>query len=203
MVSYGKSISISEADLRYKLLVSMLFAVVTAACAKIYIHLGFTPVPVTLQVFGVILSGLVLGSRWGAASQMIYLVMGMSGLPVFAGWTAGPAVFAGPTGGYLAGFVIGAFAAGWMSERFDSKTRLAYWISGVAGIFAIYLFGTLWLGAWLGFTDKGSWMTCMKNAVQLGAAPFIAIDLIKAVAASGMTSGLRYGNSIMKKFHNQ
>ncbi|MHB1000619.1 MAG: biotin transporter BioY [Armatimonadota bacterium] len=202
MINYGKCAAISQTDLRTKLLVSMLFAVGTAACAKIYIPLWFTPIPVTLQVFAVILSGLVLGSRWGAVSQLMYLSMGMMGLPVFAGWISGPAVFAGPTGGYLIGFVFGAFAAGWVSEYLNSKTRLAYWISGVAGIVMIYLFGTMWLSVWLGITDNKSFMASIKSAWHLGAAPFAAIDLIKAIAASGMTTGLRYGNSMLRKFHD-
>ncbi len=78
---------------------SLMFAGVTAVSAQIAIPLGFTPVPITLQVFGVLLSGLVLGSRWGAISQMQYLALGAMGFPVFAGLSGGPTAFFGPFGG--------------------------------------------------------------------------------------------------------
>lgn len=197
MSIYGKSIAGSRSDTRLNILTAMLFAALTAACAKVYLHLWYTPVPITLQVFGVILAGLALGSRLGAISQVMYLAMGLAGLPVFAGWAAGPAILAGPTGGYLIGFIFGAFAAGWVSERLTSKSRFGYWASGLAGVAVVYLFGTCWLASWIGIAGGKSWMSCVKSAWLMGAAPFALIDIIKAIAASGVVSSARFGSSLI------
>src|SRR5438105_3015773 len=82
----------------------LLFANVTAESAFIRIDLPFTPVPITGQTLAVLLAGAALGWRRGAASQIVYILEGLAGLPVFAGGTSGLAVLIGPTGGYLVGF---------------------------------------------------------------------------------------------------
>src|SRR3989339_1178484 len=89
-----------------------LFAALTAAVSPIKIPLGFTPVPITLQTLMVLLSGAMLGARYGALSQFLYLVLGAAGLPVFAGGSGGIASLFGPTGGYLFSYPIAAFIVG-------------------------------------------------------------------------------------------
>ena len=96
------------------------FAVLTALAARVTIPLPFTPVPVTLQVMVVLLAGLVLGARGGAASQITYLAAIVAGLPLDARGL-GPASLAGPTAGYLLGFTVGAFITGWLAERLSSS----------------------------------------------------------------------------------
>ena len=128
-----------------------------------------------------ILSGLVLGSKWGAISQLQYLALGASGLPIFANLTNGPAVLFGPSGGYIFGFVLGAFVSGWVLETLSSKSKTAAWVGGMAGIIAIYLFGATWLSAYVG--PAGAW--------KLGVIPFIGIDIVKAAAASSLCKGGR------------
>ena len=98
-----------------------LFAALTAAVSPIRIPLGFTPVPITLQTLMVLLSGAILGARYGALSQVLYLSVGILGLPVFAGGSSGLPVLFGPTGGYLLSYPIAAFCIGWLSEKKRAK----------------------------------------------------------------------------------
>lgn len=179
---------------------AMVFAGVTAACSQISFHLWCTPVPVTLQVLAVILSGLVLGRKWGAISQIQYLTMGAIGMPIFAGFKAGPTAFVGPTGGYLIGFVVGAYAAGWMFERLDGRTQFAAWLAGFVGIAGVYAFGSTWLAVWLMFMGASSWSVAMMNSYRLGIVPFIGVDLLKAIGASSLALGGRFGKGLIDNF---
>ncbi len=153
-----------------------IFAALTALTARITIHLPFTPVPVTLQTLAVVLSGLVLGARGGAAAQLAYLGMIAVGLPFDANGL-GPAAFFGPTAGYLIGFVPAAFVAGWLAERFAVQNWWGNFLAAVSGTLVIYLVGASWLVVML-----GSWQT----AWNAGVAPFILIDLGKAGVSAGV-----------------
>src|SRR4030066_1601664 len=97
----------------------MVFASLMAALTAVgaYIHIPIGPVPIVLSTLFVILSGLLLGSRWGLASMGLYLLVGAIGMPVFAGGKGGFAHFLGPTGGYLFGFALSAWLTGFVSER--------------------------------------------------------------------------------------
>ena len=112
-----------------------------ALCAQLALYLPFSPIPITMQTFGVILAGALLGSKRGAISMFLYLLEGVAGLPVFAGANFGIATLIGPTGGYLFGFIAAAFIVGWMAERgWDRR----YWSTVVAmlmGTSAIFIFG--------------------------------------------------------------
>lgn len=151
----------------------LVFAAVTALAARVTIHLPFTPVPVTLQTLAVVLSGLVLGARGGAAAQLVYLGLIAAGLPFDANGL-GPASFFGPTAGYLVGFVPAAFAAGWLSEILPGR-RWANFTAAIAGMLLIYLVGAGWLAAFL-----GDW----RSAWAGGVVPFILPDLAKALIAA-------------------
>jgi biotin transport system substrate-specific component len=163
----------------------VLFAVLTGMGAVLRIPLS--PVPVTMQVFFVLLSGFVLGPVWGPASQALYLVMGVSGAPFFAAPPhAGPLVLFGPTGGYLWGFVLASLVTGWTRERFlsagtgrNSPSALVPLAASLAGTAAIYLCGGAWLGTWLGVQGHNPALV-----FELGVKPFILADLAKAAAVS-------------------
>lgn len=172
----------SRSDLFAKLLGSCVFATFMIACAYSF-RLWFTPVPITLQLLGVVLSGLVLGSRWGAISQIQYLAMGLSGLPVFSHGQSGPLALAGPTGGYLFGFVLGAFVTGWIYERLRGHVA-STWIAGIGGMTTVYLVGACWLATWISLTSSKSAVSCIHTAWHLGILPFIGIDLVKIAVAS-------------------
>ena len=149
-----------------------LFASLIAASAFLAIPLG--PVPFTLQVLVVLLAGLVLGPRGGALAVGAYLVLGLVA-PVYAGGTSGLATLFGPTGGYLWGFVLGAFLAGSVARR-TGTGLIGLTVAALAGLAPIYLLGTVWLALQL---DLGA-----GAAIAAGALPFVAADLVKAGAAA-------------------
>lgn len=104
-----------------KLLMAGLFAALTGVCSWININLFFTPVPVNMALMGPYLAGLMLGCRYGFFSQIIYILLGVLGIPVFAGFTSGAGIIAGPTGGFIVGYVICAVICGLQPEK---KVRL-------------------------------------------------------------------------------
>lgn len=196
------SLGILAYSLRYETLIKVLgslgFACLTAMCA-ISFRLWFTPVPITLQVLAVLLSGFVLGSRWGTIAQMEYLAMGAVGLPVFANWTGGVGVFAGPTGGYLFGFVLGAFLAGLAWERLGRFGLLAAVASGLVGVAGVYLPGVAWLAVWIAATGKETLCECLRSACVMGIVPFVWFDTLKAIIASTAVLATRSAVEAVKK----
>lgn len=163
------------------------FAALMAASAQLRIPLPFTPVPMTLQVFVVLLCGAVLGRGRGMAAQALYVALGAAGLPVFTGAAAGLAYMLGPTGGYLLGFALAPLCVGMLLGRNPaSPARLAAAMS--AGVAVIYLCG--W--AWLAF---GLHLGPVK-AFYAGVLPFIGIDAFKAAAAAVAAAPFTRGNRL-------
>ena len=155
-----------------------LMAAVTAVAAQISIPLF--PVPFTLQVLAVILSGLLLGVRHGALAQAVYVLVGAVGMPVFTGFTGGLGHIFGPTGGYLISYPIAAAVAGIAAETVagDSR-RKALWFGflwGCAGLAVIYTFGATWLAVVSGLTPT--------QAIAAGVGRFVIFDLIKVGLAA-------------------
>ncbi len=160
-----------------------LFTALTALTARITIPLPFTPVPITLQVMIVLLAGLTLGAKDGALSQIVYVTSIAFGLPLDANGL-GAAVFVSPTAGYLIGFIAGAFVAGYLAERGLNRNRARRFFAGLAGVGVIYFIGTTWLThMFLGGDWTKGWL--------VGVAPFIVIDMIKALIASATAEGAR------------
>jgi len=155
------------------------FAAAVGAASQIAIPLPWTPVPLTLQPMLVILAGMLLGPMAGAISMTLYLVAGAAGLPVFAPMGApGVARFLGPTGGYLIAYPVAAYVAGLRAQK--SISFAGRWIAGVAGIAIIYVggVGQLWMVSGGG----------IARALQLGVAPFAALDVLKAFIAAAITA---------------
>ena len=171
--------------LRGQLVLATGFACLTALGALVQIPIG--PVPITLQVLFVLLSGLVLGSRLGALSQMEYLTIGLAGAPVFAQGKSGLIALLGPTGGYLVGFVVAAYLAGLVAESAAHPGRIRFFLAGLVGATANLLCGTLWLATWLAVGQGSNWIAELGSAWQLGFMPFILVDAGKALVASGVT----------------
>jgi biotin transport system substrate-specific component len=147
-----------------------------ALSARVAIPLPFSPVPVTGQTFGVLLVASILGRTRGLAAVLAYLAQGAAGLPVFAGLTAGPAVLLGPTGGYLLGFLPGAYLCGWLAERGWDRTPLRTTASMILGNLAIFAFGLPWLARFVG----------SSNVWALGFWPFLAGDVVKIGLAAAL-----------------
>ena len=108
----------------YKLVLTGIFAAVVAVCSWISIPLPFTQVPINLAILGVLLAGGLLGSKYGALSLIIYILIGAVGVPVFAGFGAGLGTLAGPTGGYIVGYILCSAVAGIGSSVTSKAARL-------------------------------------------------------------------------------
>ncbi|HEY8736519.1 MAG TPA: biotin transporter BioY [Candidatus Dormibacteraeota bacterium] len=152
------------------------FSLLIGLLAHLVIPLPFTPVPVTGQTFGVLLTGAVLGSRLGTATLLAYIVEGTVGLPVFAAGTHGPATY-----GYLAGFVAAAFIVGWLVEHGWDRDAPRLVAAMVAGEVAIYVFGLLWLARFVP----------VSQVLALGLFPFLLGDAVKLAAAALAAGGGR------------
>jgi biotin transport system substrate-specific component len=157
-----------------------LMAAVTAVAAQITIPLPFSLVPFTLQVLAVILSGLLLGPRYGALAQAIYVLVGAVGVPVFSGFTGGLGHIFGPTGGFLISYPLAAALAGLAAQTVASAPRRrALWTAflwGCAGLAVIYIFGASWLAVVAGLSPT--------KAIATGVLPFVIFDLIKVALAA-------------------
>ena len=173
------------------LLLATFFGGLTALSAQAAIRLPFTPVPVTGQVFLVLLAAGRLGGRLAALSQIEYLARGLAGLPVFAGGTAGPLVFIGPSGGYLVGFVAGAFVAGSLVQRWSGKSLLAIGVALACGVAILYSFGVLWLAIWLAAAGQARLASALPMALAQGVLPFLLADAVKLGAAAGIVRAQR------------
>ena len=159
-----------------------LFAALIAAGAFIAVPVG--PVPIVLQNLFAVLSGLVLGPVLGAAAVCLYLLAGILNFPVFAGGGGGVARFAGPTGGYLAGYLLAAVTAGLIAGRPTARIspfRLA--VAIIAGFLVIYIPGVTWL--------KISRNLDWTRALLAGFVPFILGDILKGITAVLIAPRLR------------
>jgi len=163
------------------MILTSLFAALTAIGAVlIVIPLG--PVDFTLQLFFTILSGIILGAKYGAMSQMLYVGMGIIGLPVFAGGTGGFSYIFAPSFGYLIGFILGAYVTGKVVEKLGWRSFKNIFIASLAGLAAVYLIGFPYLygilkmvsGVDLNFLDV------LKSGVLI----FLPGDIIKCIIAS-------------------
>jgi biotin transport system substrate-specific component len=145
-----------------------------AASAKVQVP--FYPVPMTLQSLAVLVIGAAYGARLAAATVALYLAEGLIGLPVFAGFVAGPAYMAGPTGGYLVGFLAAAALVGWLAERGWDRDWLRLIAAMILGHVALFAPGFLWLAAPLG----------VERAWAVGVAPFYAATALKTLLAAAL-----------------
>lgn len=176
------------------MILSSFFAAVIAVCAQISFYI--TPsVPLTLQTLAISLTAILLGSRYGTLSVLIYLLLGAFGFPVFAGMKGGFQVLAGPTGGYLIGFVVGVFVIGWIMER--GETKLVRIIAAnIVGLLIIYAIGV----SMLKFVTQMDW----EKAFFVGVVPFLVTDLVKLTIASviGLEIRKRLGEQMGQQVHS-
>lgn len=158
-----------------------MFGALTAAGS--FMVIPIQPVPITLQTMFTCLAGVLLGSRAGAMSQMIYVLLGLIGLPVFAGGRAGLGTLLGPTGGYLLGFILGAYVIGYLVERKPEPGWAWTIMSMAAGNLVIYACG--WTQ--LVLLTQFSW----SKAFIVGVMPFLVGDGLKILAAAYLAPRLQ------------
>lgn len=144
-----------------------LMTALTAVGAYIIIPIG--PVPITMQTFFVLISGRLLGHKYGALSQLAYLLLGAFGLPIFSGGRAGLGMLFGPTGGFLISFII----AGWIAANHSSNNKTNFLIL-TAAVLSNYLIGSIYFA----FITESS----LKTALSLTVFPFIPGDFLKIIA---------------------
>ncbi|MHB0915752.1 MAG: biotin transporter BioY [Thermoleophilia bacterium] len=171
-----------------------MFAALTSVGAWIAFPLPFSPVPVAFANLFVLLAGVILGKWLGALSQVVYIMLGVIGIPVFAQFTAGPEVLVGPTGGYLVGYVLAAFVAGALVEHlprsFPELARVP--VSLVAGGLAIYLTGLPWLASYLDIS--------FPAALVAGFYPYLPGDALKVVLATMLSASLLHQVPQVRRF---
>ncbi|MGM0437614.1 MAG: biotin transporter BioY [Bacillota bacterium] len=158
-----------------------IMAALTALGAFIIIPLPGSPVPVTLQLLFTFLAGGLLGAKGGFYSQVIYVLLGSAGLPIFAGGTGGIGALFGPSSGYIYGFLIAGYLAGLGKRNF--KTKLFY---NFAGLGVVYILGTIGLMLYTGLA--------FPKALMSGVAPFIPGDVIKVILAAYLTNKIPLEN---------
>lgn len=147
-----------------------MFAAITCVLAPFSIPLPMSPVPISLTVFILFFSIYILGTKHAFISYVIYLLIGLVGLPVFSGFSGGPGKLFGPTGGYLIGFGFMILISGFFIDRFSNTWWICF-LGMCLGTIVCYIFGTIWLSwqANLGF----------NAALSAGVIPFIPADLFK------------------------
>jgi len=188
-----------QLEIYLKVILAVSFACLTGLLAQVRFYLPWSPVPLTGQTFAVLLSAIVLGKWWGGISQSIYLGVGIAGVPWFAGMNGGFAYFAGPTGGYLIGFVLAAFFLGYFVDRYIKSRK--YWTMFALMLFAnfgiVFGLGLVQLYGWLSFTGAS---IDIWGLLLMGLIPFIIGDTIKIAIAAGVASSITpkqgYGSEV-------
>ena len=160
-------------------------ALFTALAAQFVIHLGFTPVPITGQTFAVLTVGSVLGSRRAAASQAVYWLLGMIGLPFYASGTSGWTKATGSSFGYFIGFIVAAGLIGYIADRRGDRNYVNSFAAMTLGTVVIYIFGALWLAHW-GNVPLYAKDPDVKNAISMGVSPFLVGDFLKMLLAAAV-----------------
>src|SRR6478752_8388112 len=172
----------SSGVLRSVILIALGTALLTLS-AKVNLSLPY--VPMTLQTLVVLMIGATYGWRLGTATVLAYLAEGAMGLPVFAGPVGGLAPLFGPTAGYLAGFVIAAFATGWLSERGWDRSVPLLFVAMAVGHIVILGCGFAWLAFGIKLGVEKAWL--------VGIAPFIAASVIKNALGAALVPAIRRG----------
>ena len=144
--------------------------------------LPFSPIPFSLCTLGIYFAIMLLGVKAGTTSVLLYLLLGLVGLPVFTGFTGGPAKVFGPTGGYLVGYLFMALICGFVAERFAGK-RVICFLGMCLGTIVCYLFGSIWMAYQLELS--------FGEAFFLGVLPYVPGDLVKIFVASSVSTTLR------------
>lgn len=164
------------------LVLCALFAALTAVCSQIALTLPITQVPFNLATLAVFLAGGLLGASAGFVSLLVYVLMGAIGIPVFAQFSGGFQILIGPTGGYIVGFVVGAWVTGLVAERFAKRGFFVYVLAMVCGLIACYALGTVWYM----FLTKINLTVALMSCVI----PFLPVDALKIILAAFLCTRL-------------
>ena len=167
-----------------------MFTALISVLSQVSIPLPVSPVPITLQTFAVYLTGAVLGSRKGTLALIIYILIGIFGMPVFSQGKSGLPVLVGPTGGYIFGFVLAVFLIGKMIEKSDRITFFRSFSAILAGLVIIYTLGVVQLKFVLGLS--------LMEALAMGALPYLALEFAKVLI--GAYLGCKVRKAVLNTF---
>jgi len=175
-----------QLSIPWKLVLALGIAGLTGLLAQVRLPILWSPVPVTGQTFAVLLAGVLLGRWWGGVSITIYAGLGFAGLPWFSGWSSG----LGATGGYIIGFILAALFLGYFTDKYIRARGFLSMLGLMllANFVLIYIPGLIWLGLWLNMVS-GTPAT-VATVVTMGAIPFIAGDIIKAILAAATAKSI-------------
>jgi len=179
-----------ELSVPKKLALALGIALLTGLAAQLRVQLPWSPVPITGQTFAVLLAGVLLGKWWGGVSLALYAGLGIAGVPWFTGFGSGLGYLAGPTGGYVIGFVFAALFLGYFTDKYVRARSFVSMLALMlfANFVLIYVPGLLQLGLWLNIV-KGQPVT-FSSLLMMGAIPFIVGDITKAVLAAAIARGI-------------
>jgi biotin transport system substrate-specific component len=189
-----------ELSIPKKLALAFGVAALTGLLAQARFYLPWSPVPLTGQTFGALLAGVLLGTWWGGMSMTLYIGLGAAGIPWFQGGNSGMAYLAGPTGGYIIGFILAALFLGYFTDKYVRARSFTVMLGLMlfASFVLIYGPGLLQLNLWLA-NVKGQ-ATTFGHLLTMGAIPFLAGDATKAVIAAliarGITPKATYGKEV-------
>ncbi len=173
--------------LPYQVMLVVSGSLLVALAARVWLPLPFTPVPLTLQNFAVLLVGLLLGRRAGFAALTLYLAEGAAGLPVFSPMgPGGLAQLLGPTGGYLMAYPVVAYLAGWIAERDRSSFARSALAATIAEV-VLFISGVSWLMI--------LFHVPFAKAAQFGLYPFFFAEVMKVLLAAGLASRRRFARA--------
>jgi biotin transport system substrate-specific component len=180
-----------------KIFFSLILAAAVAVSAQIRIPLLFTPVPVTMQTVAVFTGAVILGRYWGGIAFLLYIILGMAGLPVFTGFKSGAAALIGPTGGYLAGFAISAFIIGHLTDKYTAarKPLNLFIIMLISNFLIVHAIGMIQLNLWMNITPGNQFG--LKELFFIGSFPFITGDIVKIFISAMIASSLSPGKKII------
>jgi biotin transport system substrate-specific component len=147
------------------------------------ISVPFWPVPMTLQTLAIMAIAAAYGSRLAVATVLAYLLEGALGIPVFAGAGAGPAYLLGPTGGFLAGFIVLAWIVGTAADRGWDRSTPKLFAAMVFADIVVFALGIAWLALWAQMSSGGTGIG-LESAIKFGAQPFVLGDLLKIALAA-------------------
>ncbi len=163
-----KTLSLSSAK---NIAIIGVMAAIICICGPLSVPIGV--IPVSLTPLAVFLTVYIIGKNSGTIAYIVYLLIGLVGLPVFSGFTGGPGKLLGPTGGYIIAFILMAYIAGILIEKFHNV--IVQMLGCLAGLITAYIIGTIWLAVQASMT--------IPAAIAVAVLPFIPFDIIKIVIA--------------------
>ncbi len=177
----------SNTSLAHKVILAFLVACFTGIMAQVVIPLPWTPVPITLQTFAVLMAGIFLGRYWGGISMMMYLVVGLLGIPWFAGASGGIEAIISASGGYLLGFIFAALFLGYFVDKYVQSRKFLSMLGLMffANFVFLYVPGLIQLSIWTHYATgitPGIW-----EILLMGVLPFVAGDILKIGGAATLT----------------